>query len=181
MGQFAVKLLMLVFLIGAVSPTPCGGAEQGLKTIGIRAGLSATPKHEFFRQYEAYAVYALPWDWRADSGLGVALQLNTAAGVLRGGGKYGFIGSIGPGLSIDKPGCGLSMDVGGSAAILSRRVFGSQDFNGMLQFMAHAGLNYRFDSGPGISYRFQHMSNGHIYPGGNPGLDLHMVSLSWNF
>jgi len=54
----------------------------------------------------------------------------------------------------------------------------------MLLFGAYIGLSYRFDSGFGIGYRMLHLSNGHIfYPNGtpNPGVDMHMISTSWNF
>jgi len=54
----------------------------------------------------------------------------------------------------------------------------------MLLFGAYIGLSYRFDSGFGIGYRMLHLSNRHIfYPNGtpNPGVDMHMISTSWNF
>ncbi|MDD2274068.1 MAG: acyloxyacyl hydrolase [Desulfuromonadaceae bacterium] len=43
-----------------------------------------------------------------------------------------------------------------------------------------------YDSGGGLGavYRIQHLSNGHIfYSNGtpNPGVDMHMIGVSWNF
>lgn len=176
-----VKLLTLISLIGIVCPSRGIAADAGWKTVGIRGGLSATQKNEFFHQYEVFTAYGLPWEWRASSGWGVALQLNAAAGALHGGGDTAFIGSIGPGLVLDKAGKGLAVDLGPNAVLMSQRTFGNQDFHGRFQFMAHLGLTYRFDSGLGVGYRIQHMSNGGIDGRGNPGLDLHMIGLSWNF
>lgn len=181
MRQTAVKLLTLISLIGIVCPSLCKAADAGWKNVGIRAGISAKQKHEFFHQYEVFTAYGLPWDWRAASGWGVALQINAAAGALHGGRETGFIGTLGPGIVLDKAGKGLALDLGPNVCLMSQRAYGQQDFNGRFLFMAHVGLTYRFDSGPGVGYRFQHMSNGGIYGGGNPGLDLHMIGLSWNF
>ena len=181
MKQLIRSIALLITLTVSVYSGMCSAANEGWEEVGIRAGISATNKHEYFHQYEAFTAYRLPWDWRADSGWGLDLQLNTAAGILTGGGKNGFIGSIGPGLTLDKTGSGLALDLGPNFVIMSRRVFGEQDFSGIVQYMAHIGITYRFPGGMGIGYRFQHMSNGNIYGYANPGLDLHMVGVSWHF
>jgi hypothetical protein len=179
--KIAASILFLISIVITISPCRCRAADDGWQAVGIRGGISATPKHEFFHQYEAFAVYGLPWEWRASSGWGLVPQLNTTAGALISEGETVFIGSAGPGLSLDKTGSGLALDAGVNVVVLSNDTFGEQDFNGLLQFMAHVGLTYHVDGGMGLGYRFQHLSNGHIYGRGNPGLDLHMVGLSWHF
>ena|ERR1039457_2478456 len=172
--------LMLMFFLPQTGMT----AEGGWQEAGVRMGIQSGPKHEYFHQYEAFAVYGLPWDWRTSSGWGLALQLSASAGTLIGGDETGLIGSIGPGLAFNKPGNGFAVEVGINGDLLDRRHFGGQDFGSILLFGAYMGLSYRFMDGPGISYRIQHLSNGHIfYPKGtpNPGVDMHLIGVSWNF
>jgi hypothetical protein len=107
-----------------------------------------------------------------------------SAGALHSNGETGFIGSFGPGLVFDKRGKGIALEVGINADLLDRRQFGDIDFGSILMLGAYMGVAYRFDNGLGIGYRLQHLSNGHVfYPNGtpNPGLDEHLIGLSWNF
>ena len=173
-------ILMLQFFLFLAN----AAAEEGWQEAGVRMGIEAGPKHEYFHQYEAFAVYGLPWEWRTSSGWGLASQFSVSAGALDGGNETGFIGSFGPGLAFNKPDNGIALEAGINADLLDRRQFGRQDFGSILLFGAYLGLSYRFDSGLGIGYRLLHLSNGHIfYPNGdpNPGLDMHMISVSWHF
>jgi hypothetical protein len=174
-----------LYFIGLLTMAPdgwCQDQDQGLNSIGIRGGLSATQRRQFFHQYEAYLSYGLPWSVRNDAGWGVALQANAAAGVLHASEKTGFIGAIGPGLIFDKAGGkGIALDIGGDLNFLSRYNYGNVDLNGNVLFDGHVGVLYRLAHGPGIGYRFQHMSNAGLNGNRNTGLDLHMLSVSWNF
>jgi hypothetical protein len=183
MRQTLIGLLLLVCLACGMPPGWCSASDQGWKAVGVRGGFSSTPKHDFFHQYEVYTTYGLPWSWRAESGWGVAMELNAAVGALHAAGETGIIGAIGPGVIFDKAGKGLAFDLGGDVNVLSRRNFGSTNLNGNPMFDGHVGVAYRFVSGPGVSYRFQHMSNGGLglNGDGNIGLDLHMFGVSWNF
>jgi Lipid A 3-O-deacylase (PagL) len=176
--------VVLVSFIGSVSAVSALSAESGWNEAGARIGIQATNKHEYFRQYEVFAVYGLPWDWRNSSGWGVAPQANTSLGILDGGRETGFIGSVGTALSLNKLGGGLSTDLGINANFLDRRQFGRQDFGSILQFGAYLGINYCFNNGLKIGYRIQHISNGHIVYSPdtpNPGLDMHMIGVSYVF
>jgi len=147
-------------------------------------GIQAGPRREYFHQYEVFSVYGLPCDWRTFSGWGLAPQLSVSAGALQGNNETGFIGSVGTGLAVNKPGNGIALEAGINADLLDRRQFGKQDFGSILLFGAYLGLSYRLESGLGIGYRIQHLSNGHIfYPNGtpNPGVDMHMIGVSWNY
>jgi hypothetical protein len=183
MKALVMGLLLVVGLIGGVTPGWCGSPDEGWKAVGIRAGVSATTRSEYFHQYEVFAAYGLPWSLRAESGWGVALRVNASVGALHGGKETGVIGSVGPGVIVDKGGKGLAFTLGGDLYGMSRFRYGNVDLNGDPLFEGNLGVMYRFDSGPGVGYRFQHMSNGGLgrNGSGNTGLDLHMLELSWNF
>lgn len=175
-----VAILMLQFFLPLASTT----AEAGWQEAGVRMGIQATQKREYFHLYEAFAVYGLPWDWRTSSGWGLATLLTTSAGALVGGNESGFIGSVGPGLVFNKPGNGVALEAGGSLNLLDRRQFGRQDFGSILLWGAYLGLSYRFANGLGVGYRIQHLSNNRILYSSNtpnPGVDMHMIGVSWNF
>jgi hypothetical protein len=183
MRRIVICTLLLAFLAGGARPGWCTDQEQGWKAVGVRVGFEATSRPLEFHQYEVYTTYGLPWSIRRASGWGLAMQANGAAGVLHGGGENAFIGTIGPGVIFDKPGGSFAIDLGGDLCILSRYDFGAVNFNGNPLFEGHFGVAYRLAGGPGVSYRFQHMSNGGLgrHGPGNTGLDLHMFGVSWNF
>jgi len=179
-----IALLSLLFIISTPWPALCADAPGGWNEVGLRMGLQAGDKHGYFHQYEVFAVYGLPWEWRSSSGWGLAPQLNVSAGVLHVTQETGFIGSVGAGAVLDNPRFGLAPEIGLNANVLDRRQFGDQDFGSILQLGAYMGLFYRFDCGLKVGYRLQHISNGHIfYSTGtpNPGLDMHLIGVSWTF
>lgn len=176
--------LVLISCIAGLAPVSGLAAESGWNEAGVRMGLQVSSKEMYFRQYEAFAVYGLPWDWRSASGWGVSPQANVSLGALDGGKETGLIGSVGTALSLDKKGIGFTSDLGINFNFLDRRYYGNQDFGSILQFGAYLGVNYRFGSGIKIGYRLQHISNGHIFyrentP--NPGIDMHMLGTSYVF
>lgn len=183
-GEYMKTLPVLVLFVLALNllllPTSAT-AEAGLKNIGIRAGIPARDKNEYFHQYEVFTQYGLPWEWRKDSGWGLGLQLDASAGALHGGKETGFIGTVSPGFSFDKGNRGFSAEIGPGLVFLDKRRFGKQDFAGKVLFLIYLGLNYRFDSGLGVGYRIQHISNAGLYDSVNTGLDMHMAAVSWNF
>ena len=183
MKRLVLRFLLLVGLISSAAPGWGSSPDEGWKAVGVRAGVSATHRDDFFHQYEFFATYGLPWSLRSESGWGVALRVNASAGALHGAGQTGVVGSVGPGVILDKGGKGAALTLGGDLYGLSRYKYGQVDFNGDPLFEGNVGILYRFDGGPGIGYRFQHMSNGGLgrNGSGNTGLDLQMIELSWNF
>lgn len=177
------KIILCAILAGGFAASGYA-AEPGWNEAGVRMGIQATPKHETFHQYEAFAAYGLPWDWRGSSGWGVSPQLNGSVGVLSGGDDTGFIGSVGTALVLDKGRYGFSTDLGINVNVLDRRQFGRQDFGSVVQFGAYLGVNYCFRTGLKIGYHIQHISNGHILYAQdtpNPGLDMHLIGISYAF
>jgi hypothetical protein len=184
MARNLIALFLLFFLLSHPWQAFCADAPAGWREVGLRMGLQAGDRHGYFHQYEMFAVYGLPWDWRSSSGWGLAPQLNASAGALHRSEETGFIGSAGTGLVLDNPQFGLAPEIGINANMLDRRRIGDRDFGSILQFGAYIGLFYRFDLGLKIGYRLQHISNGHIfYSKGtpNPGLDTHLIGVSWTF
>ena len=181
MRAMTIGVFLLAGLLTATSPR--GGAATRIKD-GMPSG-SGGAHGDFpariFHQYEAFAAYGLPWSVRNDSGWGIAMQLNMTLGALHAADDTGFIGGIGPGIIFDKAGGkGVALDLGGDLNGLSQYQFGKVNLNGHVLWDGHVGITYRFDAGPGIGYRFQHMSNGGLNGNINTGLDLHMLALSWN-
>jgi lipid A 3-O-deacylase len=178
MLQTAITFILLLF--GCAFPGLCVAANTAWPVIGVRAGGSLTDTRKDFRQYEAFAVHRLPWSWEWSTGLRLAIRLEGTAGALTRSGKTGFIGSLGPEVILDFANGMISLNGGPSATVLSEKKFGNQDFGGPFQFINHAGISFRFLGNLGIGYRFQHMSNARIYTR-NPGLNMHMVELRYNF
>ncbi|MDR3581468.1 MAG: acyloxyacyl hydrolase [Oryzomonas sp.] len=184
MRKKALMFITTILMLQLFLPLTGTAAEGGWQEVGGRFGVQAGPKHEYFHLYEAFAVYELPWDWRLSSGWGLAPQLETSAGALVGGNETGFIGSLGTGLAFNKPGNGIALEAGGNLNLLDRRQFGRQDFGSILMWGAYMGVSYRFTSRLGVGYRLQHLSNNRIlYTSNtpNPGVDMHMIGVSWHF
>jgi hypothetical protein len=188
LDELTMKILLLEMLlilsIGSAFPTSSLSAESGWNEVGVRTDFQISSRYKYFRQYDVFAVYGLPWEWRGSSGWGLAPNANISLGILNGGAKTEFITSIGTAIVLNKPGPGVSADFGINANVLNRRHFANQDFGSILQFGVYIGAYYRFANNLKIGYRLQHISNGHIfYPNGtpNPGLDMHMIGLSYVF
>jgi hypothetical protein len=177
----AVTMLTLALNVGMAESSD---SNQGWNEAGIRMGIEAGPKRSYFHLYELFAVYGLPWDYRSSSGWAVDTKLETALGALHTDAETGAMGTLGTGLTVTKKGFNLVPELGINLSLLDRRQFGKQDFGSILLFGAYFGLSYHFDCGLGIGYRIQHLSNNHILYSKNtpnPGLDLHMIGISWIF
>lgn len=174
-----IRYLLLVLLTVAICPVPPAQAQGNWGTFGLRGGFAADGKDGNTTQLELFGRYQLPWSLRNRGGWGVATEAEIAAGVLRGKGEYGFIGSLGPSFALGNPNFPLQLDLGVSVAVLSRDEFGSRDYNGYAQFISHAALIYRVTPHFDLSYRFQHMSNAGFNGSTNPGLNMHMFGVSW--
>ena len=181
-------LLVTTLLLSMLAPVSSPAAEPGVNEVGIRTGIQHGNRPGHFLSYEAFANHRLPWDWRTASGLGVVPQVTSSLGFIQGAGDEGVFGSGGIAVVIDKNGPGFSTDIGTSAQLMSRSYFGNKfpgtgnmDFGSILQFVSYGGINYRFGNGLKIGYRWQHMSNGHIfYPSSNPnpGINMHLFGIS---
>jgi len=178
--RFRTILFIPLLLLSIFSPEAGSAEEIEWIAVGFRAGISATDGSEDFTQYEAFGTFRLPWSWRPAEGWFLSTKVDLSAGALRGGGDTGFIGSVGPGIALSMVDGLILLDGGISAALLSEHRFGRENFGGPIQFVSHVGLSLKIGDHLGVGYRFQHMSNASIY-NRNPGLDLHVLQLSYFF
>ena len=177
--RFKTIWLLLLFL--SIFFAQVGSAEeQDSMAVGFRGGFSATDGDEDFEQYEVFATYGLPWSRELTPGWFVGTRIDFSAGALRGGGETGFIGSIGPSIALSMVHGLILLSGGLSAAVLSEHQFGQENFGGPVQFVSHVEISFKLSANLGVGYRFQHMSNASIY-NRNPGLELHMLELSYFF
>lgn len=176
-------LMMTMMMLGLPAIGECRPVEHGWKAIGFRGGLSVIKKWEDFTQYEVLAIYGLPWEWRMDSGWGVAPQFNFTAGLLQGGGTSGFFGGLGPSIVLNKANKGLEFELGVCLNGSDKKNYGMQDLGSNFLFGSFVGIGYQFDNGIAIGYHLKHYSNGHIFYGTstpNPGIDNHLFVIKWH-
>ena len=169
----------LVLIAFALSLGTAGSASaNSWGPFGVRGGFSADGKDHGAEIFEAFASYQLPWSLRSKGGWGVSTEVALTDGALSSGDDLGFVGSIGPAFNIGNPKL-VELDLGISVAVLSRDEFGGRDYNGVEQFISHAGVIYHFTPAFALSYRFQHMSNAGLNGEINPGLNMHLFGINW--
>jgi hypothetical protein len=151
-----------------------------LDSMGARAGFPANRSGIGFNQAEFVANWDLPWQWDAGVEWRLQWRLDLSAGWLGSSSADGAIGTLGPTLILERLQFPLSVEGGISPTGLTRFDYGTKNFGSYFQFTSHAGLNCDVTSHVRLSYRFQHMSNAGL-SGHNPGLNLHMLGLSYLF
>ena len=147
---------------------------------GARFGLSDHRNESYFRKYEFFFNWYLPWAWHSGSGWILASRLDFTGAALNGSETTGFLGSLGPSLSVRKQGWILAMDLGISPAFLSEDIYGEEDLSGHIQFVTHGGITLLPLPYLGIGYEFQHVSNADIQQP-NPGLNMHSIEITYRF
>jgi hypothetical protein len=150
------------------------------ESVGVRSGYSATTIRKAFHQTEAFVLADLPWGWDLSSTWRLQSRLDLSAGWLSGQDDDGFVATGGLELVLKRLHFPLSFEAGLSPTILSRYKFGDFDMGIPLQFTSHAGLQLDLGSRFRLGYRIQHMSNGRLSTS-NPGLNLHMLGISYRF
>lgn len=174
------QLLWTGLLLGFVLWTTGAATAAHAVEVGLQAGRNITHNDENFDQYEIAANWPLPWKWRWGGWIQVETRLNTTAGVLEGEGETAALGTVGPAFVFGSGNGRLEVIAGSSLTAISRHKFDEEDFGGVLQFTHHVGARYRFTERFRAGVRVQHMSNADIYDD-NPGLDLGMVTISYEF
>jgi hypothetical protein len=145
---------------------------------GFRYGLSDHRNEAYFRKYEFFFNWYLPWAWRPKSGWILASRLDFTGAALSAGGTTGFLGSVGPALAVRKTGWIVGIDLGISPAFLSEDRYGEEDLSGHMQFLTHGGVSLVPIRNLSIGYEFQHISNADIQQP-NPGLNMHNIKISY--
>jgi len=156
------------------------GQDLHLESAGARFGAHPGGDSKHFYQAEGFANWALPWGWDTSSVLHLQLRFDTSLGWLGEQGANAAIANAGPTLCVRPKTFPVSLECGVSATVLTRSDFVSKDFGIPFQFTSHAGINFDVSSRFRLSYRFQHMSNAGLSEF-NPGLNMHMLGLSYVF
>ena len=124
--------------------------------IGARAGINDNRNEERFTKYEFFVNYTLPWVWRSKSGWILAPKIDLTAAALHAAGTTGFLGSLGPALTVTRQGGRLVVELGISPAYLGEDIYGWEDLSGHIQFLSHGGVTIRVIRSLSIGYEFQH-------------------------
>ena len=147
---------------------------------GVRSGFSATRIDEHFVQLGAFSRVHTPLAFNFSSICRLQTSIDMSAGVLGREEEQGFIGTLGPVLTLSRKEFPIELVGGSSPTILSRSEFGRVNFGIPFQFTSHIGFDVHFTRRLVANYRFQHMSNASLSRH-NPGLDLHSVSIGYSF
>ena len=169
---------MLVVL--SVSVWASGAEGFRFESAGARFGFGVSPVTHNFHQAEAVVMWTLPAGWDLGREWRLQTLLEASAGWLGDPGGNGFIGTLGPSLSLGRARLPVSIEAGLAPTFLSTHEFGTKDFGALLQFTSQVGLDLDLGRHFRFSYRFQHMSNGG-FSSPNPGLNLNVVGLSYRF
>ena len=151
-----------------------------VRMFGFRGGISDNHNDEDFEQYDGFAAWNLPWSWDWPAAGSLTAYIEAHAGLLKGGGESALVGSIGPGIYFTGLQDKISIYLGVNPTVISKHKLGDEDLGGPLQFNSHIDIDFNFVRHFTIGYRFQHMSNLVFYDP-NPGLNLHMIEIGYQF
>jgi lipid A 3-O-deacylase len=157
-----------------------GGQDFRLESVGVRGGFSREDTSRDFYQAEVFGNWRLPWSLDLGKQWSLGTRLDLTTGWLTDDGKDAALGSLGPSFVLERERLPLSLDVGASPTLISRHRFPEQNIGAALQFTSHVGVEWRFAEHWSVGYRFQHMSNADLARP-NPGLNMHLFSLSYLF
>ena len=147
--------------------------------VGARAGEDVAERVEF-EQYEVFAHYPLKWKWDLWHHMVLSTRLDAALGWLNVKGKEGIVGALGPGFILQHSDSRIRFEAGINVTLLGEDEFERHNFGGPLQATSYLAASLRLYRGSRVSYRLHHISNGGIYDP-NPGLDVHLLGLSYAF
>jgi Lipid A 3-O-deacylase (PagL) len=171
----------LFFCLALAASCGCATAQGfSLESAGARVGGSPTPAGHKFHQAEAFLNFNLPYSWQLGRRWELKSRLDFSAGWLGDPGGNASITTLSPTLVVGREHFPLSVGAGAGATLLSADDFQEKDFGDVVQFTSYIGLDLDLPAHLRLGYRFQHMSNGGI-SGRNPGLNLHMLALSYRF
>jgi lipid A 3-O-deacylase len=177
-NHFSREARSVVASLLVISFAARGQAQDYL--VGARGGISFENDACCFRQAEAFAGIDLPWQWNASFGLALKPRVEMSGGCLNYEDENGFVGTLGPVIELGYRKFPVTLEGGISPTFLSKYNFALRDLGGRFQFTDHIGLDWHITKNFTVGWRFQHMSNAGIYHH-NPGLNLQMLSIGYNF
>lgn len=171
----AAAAIVLAASLGAAQ-----AQNTSLESAGTLFGASATSNAHDFHQVDAFLNVSLPWRWDLGKDWFVQTRFDFSAGWLGWTEADTAVITMGPSFLFRRESVPLSFEGGIGPTILSRYDLISKNFGEPLQFTTYAGFNLDFGKHFRVGYRFQHMSNAGINEH-NPGLNLHMLKISYLF
>ena len=178
--RLLLGLILLLTIVASSSFAQLSYDRVSVESAGARVGFSAFNSGPKFEQYDIASAVRLPLGHDFGTNLSLQTLANTAVGWLRDPGHDAFVGSLGPGIMLRRKGWPFVLDGGIAATYISRPDFGTKQLGTNAQFTTHAGVGWDVLPWLRVGYRFQHMSNGGLGKQ-NPGLNLHMVGVSYVF
>ncbi len=156
-------------------------SEFRLESAGARVGFPANHSGSDFNQAEGFVNWNLPWNPALGLHCNLQLRLDLSAGWIgETRGVDAAIFTLGNTLVLRRDRFPVSLTGGISPTFLTENEFVNKDFGIPLQFTTHIGVDWDVTSHVRLGYHFQHMSNGGLSHH-NPGLNLHMIGLSYVF
>lgn len=152
----------------------------GVESLGVRGGASLTDPRPGFHQADVFLNCNLPWRWDLGRRWHLQTRLDFSGGWLGESGVHAAIGSIGPSVLFAREEFPFSFEGGSSPTGITQYEFPDKNFGGGLQFTTHVGVNWEMATHFRLGYRFQHMSDAGLNTP-NPGLNMHMLALSYLF
>jgi hypothetical protein len=151
-----------------------------LPTAGARFGVGGNTSSHDFNEAEVFLDWNLPWRWDLGRNIWLQTRVDSSAGWLGESGGNAAIFNLGPGLRLGHKHFPLSFELGADLTLLTQTRFATKDFDSVVEFTTYAGLSADLGAHVRFGYRYQHMSNANLSDN-NPGLNLHMFSLSYVF
>lgn len=152
----------------------------GLESIGGRFGLPVSSIGAGFKEAEGFAQLKLPCRWGLGGQWHLEPRVDLSLGWLADARVNSILVSAGPAFVLGWGHFPLTLEGGCSPTYLSRYHFSNKNLGFPLEFTSRLGVNLDFATHFRVGYRFQHMSNGGL-SGDNPGLNMHIVAMSYVF
>lgn len=174
-----LRLTLLVGTLLAGFETEAAERIFAPESAGLRWGMGAGTSSRHFNQFEFFGDWMLPLrldrqGWRLET------LAQISAGLLWEGGRSGAIGSLGPAFRIGGDRFPVFLEVGISPTVLGRIHYEAKQLGTGIQFTSHIGVAWDITRRARFGYRLQHMSNAGLSDW-NPGLNLHILALSYRF
>ena len=172
-----IKQLFCVFplLAGSLTAAP----DFSIDEAGLRVGLDAE-NGESFTSVEAIVYFDSPWEWEVGERLEIELETEASLGILDGNGTTAGLVHFGFAAFFELDDFPLRFVLSTGPTLLSEDEFDDFDIGGHFQFTSAAGLDWEVMDEWSLGYRYQHISNAGL-EGTNPGLNLHVLALSYDF
>lgn len=177
-----LALILISIMMMAAAPVTAradAATEEVRWEIGAQGGASFNDQDESFTQYEALLNYRLPWRWSIAEAFDLGMRVTSTAGVLRGGGESGGIGTLGLAF-VFLDGRDFTVRIGSAATYMTKDEYGDEDLGTHFQFTSHLCVSYRFWDELSARVRVQHMSNASLSDE-NPGVNMLLFGLHYAF